>query len=75
MAQANSQSKTPGVFLDSRETPLAADAVILSKAIPAPAAEVVLGAEESDPIFAAIYQSAPARVGQEEPNNRGDLRR
>jgi hypothetical protein len=53
MAQANSQSKTPGVFLDSRETPLAADAVILSKAIP-PAAELVSGAEESDPIFAAI---------------------
>jgi hypothetical protein len=54
MAQANSQSKTPGVFLDSRETPLAADAVILSKAIPAPAAEVVSSPEESDPVFAAI---------------------
>jgi hypothetical protein len=54
MAQADSQSTTPRVFLDSCETPLAADPVILRRAIPAPAAEVVSGPEASDPIFAAI---------------------
>jgi hypothetical protein len=54
MVQADSQSTTPRAFLGSRETPLAADAVILPKAVPAPAAEVVSGPEAPDPIFAAI---------------------
>jgi hypothetical protein len=67
MAQADSQSTTPRVFLDSGETPLAADPVILRRAIPAPAAEVVVsGPEASDPIFAAIevHQRELARRNQ-----------
>jgi hypothetical protein len=54
MAQADSQSRTPRVFLDSRETPLTADAVILPRAVLAQAAEVVSGPEALDPIFATI---------------------
>jgi hypothetical protein len=55
MAQADSQSRTPlNFFLGSRETSVAADAVMLPGAVPAPAAEVASGPEASDPIFAAI---------------------
>jgi hypothetical protein len=66
MAKADSQSRTPRVFLDSRETPLAAATVILPRAFPAPAAEVVSGPEASDPVFAAIevHQRELARRNQ-----------
>jgi hypothetical protein len=54
MAQADSQSRTPHVSLGSRETPLPADALILPRGVPAPAAEVDSAPEATDPIFAAI---------------------
>jgi hypothetical protein len=51
MAQADSQSTTHRAFLRTSETPLAADAVILPRAV---LATEVSGPEASDPIFAAI---------------------
>jgi hypothetical protein len=54
MAQADSQSTTDRAVLRSPETPLAADAVILPSAVPAPVGLVVSGPEASDPIFTAI---------------------
>jgi hypothetical protein len=54
MAQADSQSTTHRAFLRSPETPLAADAVILPSAVPAPAGVVVSDPQASDPIFTAI---------------------
>jgi hypothetical protein len=51
MAQADSQSTTHRAFLRSPETPLAADAVILPRAVPAPE---ISGLEASDPIFTSI---------------------
>ena len=54
MAQADSQSTTRRVLLRSPETHLAADAVTLPTAVPAPAGVVISGPKASDPIFAAI---------------------
>jgi hypothetical protein len=51
VAQADSQSTTHRAFLRSPETPPAADAVILPRAVPA---LEVCCPEASDPIFAAI---------------------
>jgi hypothetical protein len=66
MAQADSQSTTHRASLRSPQALLAADAVILPGAVPAPAAEVVSGPEASDPIFAAIevHQRELARRNQ-----------
>jgi hypothetical protein len=65
MAQ-DSQSMTHRAFLRCPETPLAPDAVILPRPVPAAAAEVVSGLEASDPIFAAIevHQRELARRNQ-----------
>ena len=54
MAQADSQSTTHSAFLRSPKKPVAADAVSLPSAVPAPAGVVVSVPEASDPIFSAI---------------------
>ena len=54
MARADSQFTTGRAVLRSPETHLAAEAVILPSAVPAPAPVVASGPKASDPIFAAI---------------------